>query len=110
MDSVLILDSFIVEGLRIDTVLSLETLIDTAYIVKDNVTIKIVRINDSIYVDAEVKEKIVYRSRWKTRTIVVKRPIDRQKSFVQRLEDWFIRIAIGVLIFILLFKNAKNNK
>ena len=106
MDSILVMDSIKVLGFKTDTVLNINNIYDTVTIVKNNLKIKVVRVMDSIYVDATVKDSIVYKSRWKYRTVIVEKP--RKKSFLQQLEDGFKWLAI-LVIALLMFKNAKSN-
>ncbi len=106
MDSILVMDSIKVLGFKTDTVLNINNIYDTITIVKNNLKIKVIRVMDSIYVDATVKDSIVYKSRWKYRTVIVEKP--RKKRFIDQLQDGFKWLAI-LVIALLMFKNAKSN-
>ena len=105
-DSVLVMDSIKVMGFKTDTVLNINNIYDTVTIVKNNLKIKVVRVMDSIYVDAKVKDSIVYKSRWKYRTVIVEKP--RKKRFIHQLTDGFKWLAI-LVIALLMMKRAKSN-
>jgi len=53
VDTIKVHDTTITEHVRKDTMLSWATLYDTAYIFKDKLSIRVVRVNDSIYIRGE---------------------------------------------------------
>jgi hypothetical protein len=101
VDTLHVHDTLITESVVKDTVLNWNTLHDTAFIYKDKLKIKIVRMNDSIFVQGECASDTIYR------TIEVPfnyvQPIQKDKSNNSRF--WiFILILIGIILLLFKFK------
>jgi len=76
VDSVKVIDTFIVNGIKHDTLFKLSEQHDTIIIKKDNLTIKHYydKLTDSVFVDGECKTDTLYRYRWKYRERVLAKP------------------------------------
>jgi hypothetical protein len=99
VDTLRVHDTTITEHVRKDTVLNWNTLYDTAYIVKDKLSIRVVRVNDSIYIRGECLPDTIYKTIEVPYNYV--QPISRSKSPSYKL--WiFILFLIGIIL--LLFK------
>ena len=60
VDTIKIQDTVIVPSIKTDTVFSSSLLKDTVTITKEKLKIKLIEINDTIYLDAEVKPDTVF--------------------------------------------------
>jgi hypothetical protein len=95
-DTVNIKDTIITESVKHDTLLNWNTLYDTAYIEKDKLRIKVVRVNDSIFIRGECVGDTIY---YEKQVLVDK--IIQQKS---EQNKWFNKLLfVLMLIFVILF-------
>jgi len=62
VDTIKVHDTTITEHVRKDTMLSWATLYDTAYIFKDKLSIRVVRVNDSIYIRGECASDTIVKT------------------------------------------------
>jgi sporulation protein YlmC with PRC-barrel domain len=99
VDTLRVHDTTITEHVRKDTVLNWNTLYDTAYIVKDKLSIRVVRVNDSIYIRGECLSDTIYKTIEVPYNYV--QPIKKMKTPAYKF--WlFILVLIGIIL--LLFK------
>ena len=82
IDTIKTIDTVIVPGPKVDTVFSSEVLKDTVTITKEKLQIKLVEVNDTIYLDAEVKPD----------TVIITKEIPIQKIVHIEPEKWYITI------------------
>lgn len=86
-----------------DTIVHIDMLRDTLFIDRDRLRVQIVRVNDSIFVDAECDsifiEKIIER-----KIPIVHFPVECESDKLLRWLKWFVLF----FIFILLLKLIKN--
>jgi hypothetical protein len=99
VDTLRVHDTTITEHVRKDTVLNWATLYDTAYIVKDKLSIRVVRVNDSIYIRGECLSDTIYKTIEVPYNYV--QPVKKMKTPAYKF--WlFILVLIGIIL--LLFK------
>jgi sporulation protein YlmC with PRC-barrel domain len=99
VDTLRVHDTTITEHVRKDTVLNWNTLYDTAYIVKDKLSIRVVRVNDSIYINGQCASDTIYKTIEVPYNYV--QPVKKMKTPAYKF--WlFILVLIGIIL--LLFK------
>jgi hypothetical protein len=99
VDTLRVHDTTITEHVRKDTFLNWNTLYDTAYIYKDKLSIRVVRVNDSIYIRGECLSDTIYKTIEVPYNYV--QPIKKMKTPAYKF--WlFILVLIGIIL--LLFK------
>ena len=99
VDTLTVHDTTITEHVRKDTFLNWATLYDTAYIYKDKLSIRVVRVNDSIYIRGECLSDTIYKTIEVPYNYV--QPIKKMKTPAYKF--WlFILVLIGIIL--LLFK------
>jgi hypothetical protein len=99
VDTLTVHDTTITEHVRKDTFLNWNTLYDTAYIVKDKLSIRVVRVNDSIYIRGECLSDTIYKTIEVPYNYV--QPVKKMKTPAYKF--WlFILVLIGIIL--LLFK------
>jgi len=91
VDTLRVHDTTITEHVRKDTVINWNTLYDTAYIVKDKLSIKVVRVNDSIYIRGACESDTIIKT------------INIPYSFVQPRPTLKIKPYKSILFFVILF-------
>jgi len=98
LDTIKIKDTVIVPGINIDTVFHSSLLYDTVTITKENLQIKLIEINDTIYLNADVKAD----------TVIIERKIPVEKIIYVEPEKWWVRfwwvfllVELGVLVIYL---------
>jgi len=101
VDTLNVHDTTITERVVKDTILNWNNLYDTAYIYKDKLSIRVVRVNDSIYINGECASDTIYK------TIEVPynyiQPINKSKGF-----DWkIVMYIVGILAIIYLLFRIK---
>jgi len=79
LDTIKIIDTIIVPGTNIDTVFHSSLLHDTVTITKENLQIKLIEINDTIYLNADVKAD----------TIIIERKIPVERIIHVEPEKWW---------------------
>ena len=96
VDTIKIQDTIIVPGIKTDTVFSSLLLHDTVTITKENLQIKLIEINDTIYLDAEVRADTVIL----TREILVDRIIhvEPEKWWIEYWWVWGIVLLIIITV------------
>ena len=99
VDTIKIQDTVIVPCIKTDTVFSSSLLHDTVTITKENLQIKLIEINDTIYLDAKVKPDTLII----TREIPVQRivHIEPEKWWI---EYWWIWLLVAGIFILLSFK------
>ena len=99
-DTIKIQDTIIVPGINTDTVFSSSLLHDTVTITKENLQIKLIEINDTIYLDAVVEADTVII----INEILVDRVVhvEPEKWWIEYW--WVIVILFGIIIVVILFK------
>ena len=104
VDTVKVIDTTVVQGVRKDSIISIQRLIssfDTTIIQKERLTVRMIYRNDSIYVSGECETDTLYRYRNKYiyRTTALK-----EKS---NLMDWLMVIG-AILIILFIIKQFRN--
>jgi hypothetical protein len=101
VDTLTVHDTTITEHVRKDTVLNWNTLYDTAYIYKDKLSIRVVRVNDSIFIRGACASDTIYKTIEVPYNFV--QPINKSKGF-----DWkLIMYIAGILAIIYLLFRLK---
>ena len=99
LDTIIVQDSVFVPGVKIDTVFHLLELKDTVFISKDNLQIQLVEINDTVYLDAEVKaDTVVIIKEISVEKLAYVEPIEWYIKIWDNLSFWVIILFICVLI------------
>jgi hypothetical protein len=109
LDTIKIQDIVIVPGLKVDTVFHSSLLHDTVNITKENLQIKLIEINDTIYLDAEVKADTVIL----TKEILVDRivhvePENNLKKFLKKSQVYLLVAFLLVIVLTLLFRRLNR--
>ena len=81
-DTIKINDSIFIPEIRIDTIFHYSTLKDTIVITKENLKIKILEHNDTVYLDASVKSD----------TVVIVKEIPVEKLAYVEPVKWYVRV------------------
>ena len=100
VDTIKIQDTVIVPGPKVDTVFSSSLLKDTVTITKDKLQIKLIEINDTIYLDAEVEPDTVIL----TKEILVDRIVHTEPAKWWVRYWWVFVLLVGVIILLVLFR------
>lgn len=96
-DTLRVTDTLTTEEVRIDTILSISDFKDTIFINEDRLSIKLVRVLDSIYISGECDSDTIYYNK----EIIVEKLI--QKNYpkpLQRIIDYWYLFLIGALMFL----------
>lgn len=104
IDTVKVIDTTIVKGVRKDSIISIQRLIssfDTTIIQKERLTVKMIYKNDSIYVSGECATDTIYEYRDK---YIYETVAPKEKS---NLIDWLIVIA-AILIVLFIIRQFRN--
>ena len=98
VDTIKIQDTVIIPGPKVDTTFHSSVLKDTITITKEKLKIKLIEINDTIYLDAEVEPDTVIISK----EILVDRIIhtEPEKWWIEYW--WVLVIVFGVVVLVLL--------
>ena len=101
VDTIKIQDTVIVPGPKVDTVFHSSVLKDTLIITKDKLQIRLLKINDTIYLDAKVEPDTVIL----TKEILVDRivHVEPKKWWIEYWWLWLFLVG-GIFIFFLNFK------
>jgi len=101
VDTIKVQDTVIVPGPKVDTVFHSSVLKDTLIITKEKLQIRLLEINDTIYLDAEVEPDTVIL----TKEILVDRIIhtEPEKWWIQYWWLWVMLVG-GILLLIFLKK------
>ena len=97
VDSVEIHDTITVDGVQHDTLFKLSEVHDTLVIKKDRLTIKHYydHKTDSVYIDGECEEEIIYRTRKVPVTVTVEKPV----TFFDKLKGWIFWLLVLVGLY-----------
>ena len=98
-DTILIHDTITTEEVKHDTVINLKHLLDTFYLQKDKLSIKMVKVHDSIWIEGKCDSDTIY---FKKEVPVDKIIYKNYPKSIQKLVDWWwiVLIAIGVLVLL----------
>ena len=97
-DTLVINDTILTKEVSKDTLIHLNTLYDTLRIEKENLRVKLIRVNDSIYIRGECLTDTIYRSIEVPIEKIVYKP---QKSLLERLKDLPILIVLCIIIYLI---------
>jgi len=101
VDTLRVHDTTITEHVVKDTFLNWATLYDTAYIYKDKLSIRVVRVNDSIYINGQCASDTIYKTIEVPYNYV--QPIKKMKTPAYKF--WlFILALIGIILLLFKFK------
>jgi hypothetical protein len=104
IDTIKVQDTVFVPRLSIDTLFSSSILVDTTTITQDKLQIKLIEINDTIYLDAKVEPDTIILNK----EILVERIIDTDTEPEKWwLQYWWLIIILGFQSFVLLFTNRR---
>ena len=100
VDTIKIQDTVIVLGLKADTVFHSSLLKDTIIITKEKLKIRLIEINDTIYLDAEVEPDTVII----TKEILVDRIIHTEpvKWWIEYW--WVLVVLLGIVVILFLLR------
>ena len=103
VDTIKIQDTVIVPGPKIDTVFHSSVLKDTLIITKEKLQIRLLEINDTIYLDAEVEPDTVIL----TKEILVDRIIhtEPEKWWIEYWWVWALLVLFVLSILIIIYQS-----
>ena len=108
VDTIKIQDTVIVPGPKVDTVFSSELLKDTVTITKDKLKIKLVEINDTIYLNAKVKpDTVIITKEIPVQKIVHIEPEKWYITIWNKFKFWLFYILSFIVLLIVLFRRLK---
>lgn len=97
-DTLTIRDTITTETISHDTLLNWATLYDTTYIEKDRLRIKVIKVNDSIYIKGECVGDTIYYEK----IVSVDKVIYKKDSKFKFKNSWiFILLLIFVIVYLL---------
>jgi hypothetical protein len=109
LDTIKIQDTVIVPGLKVDTVFHSSVLKDTVFINKENLQIKLIEINDTIYLDAEVKaDTVIFTKEVLVDRIVHVEPENKLLSFFKNINFFLIIIITLIILLTLLYRRLNR--
>ena len=98
-DTIIINDTLISTEVRKDTIINLERLTDTFFLEKDKLSLKLIKVHDSVYIDAKCDADTIYY----TKEIPVERLIYKNyPNSIQKIIDYWYLFLLGVLTFLYL--------
>ena len=104
-DTIKINDSIFIPEIRVDTIFHYSTLKDTVIITKEKLKIKILEVNDTIYLDAEVKaDTVVLVKEIPVEKLVYVEPVKWYIILWNGFKNWLIAILVGIFIGIWFFR------
>jgi hypothetical protein len=105
LDTIKIQDTVIVPGLKVDTVFHSSVLKDTVFITKKNLKIKLIEINDTIYLDAEVKaDTVIFTKEILVDRIVHVEPENSLKKFLKKSQVYLLITVLLLILLTIIFK------
>ena len=105
-DTIRINDTLISKEIRKDTIINLERLRDTFFLEKDKLSLKLIKVHDSVYIDAKCESDTIYY----TKEIPVERLIYKNyPKPLQRIIDWWWLFLLGGLTFLYLITKLLKN-
>ena len=109
LDTIKIQDTIIVPGIKTDTVFSSSLLHDTVTITKDNLQIKLIEINDTIYLNAEVKaDTVIIEREILVDRIIHVEPKNKLLNFFKNIKTYFTIVIILIIVLTLLYKGLNR--
>ena len=104
-DTIKINDSIFIPEIHIDTIFHYSTLKDTIVITKENLKIKILELNDTVYLDASVKsDTVVIVKDIPVAKLVYVEPVKWYFKFYEFFRTWMIALFVGFLIGVFVFR------
>jgi hypothetical protein len=98
IDTLKIRDTTITTGIKFDSIFHYKTLTDTFKITKEKLKIKLIQVNDTIYLDAEVKADTVYFEK----KIAVEKIVNIPKKS-EKIRIWkLLKSNFGIVILLLI--------
>lgn len=104
-DTLRITDTILTKEIQNDTVVSLESITDTLFINKGKLSMKLIRVRDSVYLSGKCATDTIYFDK----EIIVEKLI--QKKYpkpLQKIIDWWWLFLIGGLFFMYLLARILN--
>jgi hypothetical protein len=99
-DTLRVNDTIVTESISHDTMLHFNTLFDTIRIDKERLSVRIVRVNDSIYVRGECKSDTIYR----TIEVPIEKIVYSQKErFKDKVKRYIGALPIVALLLFILY-------
>lgn len=104
-DTLIINDTILLNEIQKDTVVSLERLTDTFYLEKDKLSVKLIKIHDSVYIDAKCKsDTVFYNKEIPVEKIIYK---NYPKPIQKIIDNLWIYLCLFLLLIIAYFKLSK---
>ena len=95
-DTIKLIDSVIVPAIKTDTFFSSFALKDTITITKEKLKIKLVKINDTIYLNAEVEpDTIIFEREIPIKKVIYKKPISWWHKILKSGWFWLIVLIVA---------------
>jgi len=109
VDTIKIQDTVIVPGIKTDTVFSSSLLHDTVTITKENLQIKLIEINDTIYLNANVKaDTVIIEREILVDRIIHVEPKNKLLNFFKNIKTYFTIVIILIIVLTLLYKGLNR--
>lgn len=99
-----LVDTIRIKELRVDTFFTLKQLIDTVYVNKDSMKVKIYLRHDSVFVDIFRKADTIYKLVPYEKTVI---KIEKEKIFTKKILFYF-GISLLVIVIVLAFIKLLN--
>ena len=104
-DTIKINDSVFIPEIRIDTIFHYSALKDTVVITKEKLKIKILEVNDTVFLDAEVKaDTVVLIKEIPVEKLAYAEPVKWYIKVWENFSVWLIVLIVGVLIGVFSFR------
>ena len=104
-DTIKINDSIFIPEIRIDTIFRYSTLKDTIVITKEKLKIKILEVNDTVFLDASVKsDTVVLNKEIPVEKMVYTEPKKWYFRLYELFRTWMIAMLVGILIGIFVLR------
>ena len=104
-DTLRISDTLISTEVRKDTLISLERLTDTFFLEKDKLQVKLIKIHDSVYIDAKCESDTIFYNK----EIIVEKLI--QKKYPKMLQTfikwWWLFLLAGLMFLMFIARLLK---
>ena len=104
-DTIQVKDTLLIEEIRKDTVIHLESLRDTFYLQKDRLQVKLIKVSDSVYIEARCDSDTIY---YTNEVIVDKIIYKNYPKAISKIIDYWYLFLVGLLIFMYLLARLRN--
>jgi len=94
-DTTFVNDTTIVQGVRVDTNFVFKNDVDTFFLEKDKLRVKIIRVNDTLKVTGECKTDTIYKQ-----VMVETNTVNPVLNFRMKWWWWIVIVIVGAIVFI----------